>query len=278
MMRFKRSEKIGLLFGALSVAGSSVADEIIYKCIDAQGRVTFSQCPCSEAAQEVLLHAYPATEHREATPADIVEQHQALSQRLHLRSIEDQLRRREGDLDSLCLARDRKLAELQRQAAEAAGGPGYYTMQDRIKALQDATRLEYDSKISQAQRDIARLQAQLSRAQPVQTGVEPLRAPDTQVQGPAQQHEVHSQRPHLRSIEDQLRRREGELDSLCLARDRKLAELERQAAEAAGRPGYYKLQDRIRALQDATRLEYDSKISQAQRDIARLRAELSGTR
>lgn len=161
MMQCKWAEWIAFVLCALSVSGPSVADEIIYKCVDAQGRVTFSQYPCSEAAQVELLRAYPATEHREAMPTDIVEQHEALSQRLQFRSIEDQLRRREGELDSLCLARDRKLAERERQAAEASGRPGYHRLRDRIRALQDATRLEYDSKISQAQRDIARLRAEL---------------------------------------------------------------------------------------------------------------------
>lgn len=99
----------------------------------------------------------PAPTRGEEWPAD---QHEALSRRLELRGIEDQLRRRERELDSLSLARDRKLAEFERQAAEAAGN---YSSRDRMRALQDAVRLEYDSKIAQAQRDIVRLRAELSR-------------------------------------------------------------------------------------------------------------------
>jgi hypothetical protein len=80
----------------------------------------------------------------------------------------------------------------------------------------------------------------------------------------------------LRGLEDQLRRRERELDSLTFARDRKLAELERQRAEAVtGPPGEYLLDDRIRARQEAIRLDYDAKIFKAQRDVYRLRSELS---
>ena len=155
-------EGVGALFAALSAIGLSAASEIIYKCVDAQGRVTYSQCPCGETAQELQLEAHPAAERREERPAGAIEQHEALSRRLELRNIEDQLRRRERELDSLSLARDRKLAELQRQAARR---PGSYLLRDRIRVLQDAARLEYDSKIAQAQRDIGRLREELSRTQ-----------------------------------------------------------------------------------------------------------------
>jgi hypothetical protein len=98
--------------------------------------------------------------------ADANEQHELLRRQLRLRDLEDQLRRRERELDSLTFTRDRKLAVLERQRAETVTSPpGEYLLDDRIRALQEAVRLEYDAKIFKAQRDVYRLRSELSREQ-----------------------------------------------------------------------------------------------------------------
>lgn len=155
---------LGLLFGLLSIPLTATS-ESVYKCVDAQGKVTFSQRPCGDNAQEVQVRTTPAAEDAGDRLADTIDQHEELSRRLNAQSIEEQLRRREQELDSLSIARDRKDAEFERLYAEAvAKDPRNYTLQRSIMTRQNAMRSEYDTKISKAQRDVSRLQSELYRA------------------------------------------------------------------------------------------------------------------
>ncbi len=271
-----------VLVAASSKFAPSAWSDAVYKCVDAQGNVTFNHRPCGENAQEIRLESplisQPANLESDKQLGATTKQYEEITQRLRIQRIEDQLRRREAELDSSNLALDTKLAELEKQHAAQ---PQNYLLRRSIRAAQAAARLEYDAKIGKARRDVSRLRAELSRAQSQQGGPSPgpnvvdedaaKRRADT-----IEQHELPGRQLRLRGLEDQLRRRERELDSLTFARDRKLAELERQRARAVtGPPGEYMLDDRIRALQEAARLEYDAKISKAQRDVNRLRSELS---
>ena len=274
------------LVAASSAFAPSAWSDTVYKCVDAQGNVTFNHRPCGENAQEIQLESppvsQPADQASDKQPGAATQQHEEVTQRLRIQRIEDQLRRRESELDSLTVALDTRLAELERQHADVvAGQPQDYLLHDSIRAAQAAARLEYGTKIGKARRDVSRLRAELSRAQSEQGGAPPApKAVDedaaTRRADAIEQHELLRRQLRLRGLEDQLRRRERELDSLTFARDRKLAELERQRAEAVtGPPGEYLLDDRIRARQEAIRLDYDAKIFKAQRDVYRLRSELS---
>ena len=149
-----RAALVGLL---LLLAQATSAE--IYKCIDEDGKLHYSDKPCGAEA-EVVQFDDASNGITLGSDADWSKINEANRERSHRRAIDQAIGRHQTTINRLQNARDRELAKLRRDKQIAANNLAGATYRKSIAMEMQAVAENYNSRINMERQAIQDLRAQ----------------------------------------------------------------------------------------------------------------------